>query len=68
MRDNYVYVSYKGTDEELREPHFDKAGRVHDWRNHVGENARRLWLTFTDEQRRALAQDADDSASNEHWD
>ncbi len=49
-------------------PAWDEAGRVHDWRNHVGEGVRDLWPTFTPEQRVALALDADERASNEEWD
>lgn len=56
------------TDVALADPQFKRAGRVHDWRNYVGPLTRALWLTFTNEQRRALAIDADEMASNEEWD
>lgn len=42
-------------------------GRVHNWRNYVGERTRALWDTFTAEQKVALAADADDMAGNEDW-
>lgn len=54
--------------EQALDPKWDEAGRVHDWRNHVGENVKAIWHTFTDEQKLALAEDADERASNEHWD
>lgn len=46
---------------------WDKGGRVHNWRNHVGDNVREIWETFTDEQKTAIAQDANTEASAEEW-
>lgn len=63
-----IYVPADGTNEQLAEPHFDEAGKVHDWRNHVGEQTKAMWLTFTPEQRRAIAADADEAAGREAWD
>lgn len=48
-------------------PDWSKAGRVHDWRNHIGKNAKRIWATLTPEQRTALALDADFAADSEEW-
>lgn len=48
-------------------PHFDKAGRVHDWRNHVPEGVQAIWSTFSAEQRAALVAWADHLAGNEEW-
>lgn len=50
------------------DPRWDHAGRVHDWRNHVGDGVRKIWHTFTPEQRMVLAADADDRAGAERWD
>jgi hypothetical protein len=52
---------------QLSNPEFDNAGRVHDWRNHVGEATKSLWHTFTDEQKAAIAVDSDERASREEW-
>lgn len=49
------------------EPDFERAERVHDWRNHVGERTQAIWATLTPEQRLAIALDAEDDASNEEW-
>ncbi len=49
------------------DPQWAAAGRVHDWRNHVSEELRTIWGTFTPEQRRVLAMDAEDRAGNENW-
>ena len=56
------------TDEQLERPEFEKAGRIHDWRNYVGKRVRGVWHTLTAEQRRAFAEDADDRAGDEDWD
>lgn len=48
-------------------PDWDKAGRVHDWRNYVNQELRDLWPTFTEEQRQAIKQNADEIASCEEW-
>lgn len=53
--------------QEVLNPSWDEGGRVHNWRNHVGDRARGLWHTFTDEQKIALALDADELASHEEW-
>ena len=53
---------------DVREPNFAAAGKVHDWRNYIGERTRNMWGTFSIEQRLALALDASDRASNEDWD
>lgn len=52
----------------LKDPAWDRADKVHDWRNHVGEKTRRMWDTFSDIQRLALAADADERAQAEDWD
>lgn len=54
--------------EALRNPQWETVGRVHDWRNHVGENTKAIWASFSDEQRLAIAADADYSAGMEPWD
>jgi hypothetical protein len=41
---------------------------VHDWRNYISPAVRAMWDTFTDEQKQAIAENADDHASREEWD
>lgn len=62
--DNYRNSS---NPDHLNDPKFDCAGKVHDWRNHVGERTKENWNTFTIEQKLAIAFDADQSASREEW-
>jgi hypothetical protein len=54
--------------EQALNPEWHKADRVHDWRNHVSENVKALWPTFTNEQKFALVEQAEECAGNEHWD
>lgn len=49
-------------------PEWDKAGRVHDWRNHVPEHIRLIWGTLSDELKLDLAAWADILADREQWD
>lgn len=42
-------------------------GRVHNWRNHVGQRTKTIWHTLTPEQRVAIAEDAADEAGAEEW-
>jgi hypothetical protein len=49
-------------------PEWDKAGKVHDWRNYASEEIMVMWEGFTPEQRLAIARMLDGMASNEEWD
>lgn len=53
--------------EKVANPEFDKATKVHDWRNHVARHVKAIWHTFTPEQQMALAMDAEERASAEDW-
>ena len=50
------------------DPKWNEAGRVHDWRNYISERVQKMWDTFTDEQKLALVEQANDQASQEEWD
>jgi hypothetical protein len=55
-------------EQALQEPQdWDAGGRVHNWRNHVGENVKAIWHTFTPKQKIAIALDADEAAGAEEW-
>jgi len=49
-------------------PEWGKAGKIHDWRNHVPDHIRAIWGTFSDEHKLALAAWADGLADQEEWD
>lgn len=54
--------------EALADPiDWGAGGRVHNWKNHVGEQVRLIWVSFSSEQRIAIARDAYDSAGQEEW-
>lgn len=46
---------------------WNDGGRVHNWRNYVGEHVRALWDQMSDQQKIAIALDADCFASREEW-
>jgi hypothetical protein len=49
-------------------PDWKAAGKVHDWRNYISDELKAIWDTFTDEQKRLIASNADDEANKEYWD
>lgn len=56
------------TPPDYLEPDWENAKRVHDWKNHVGDEIQALWLTFNPAQKAALARQAEKLASDEDWD
>jgi hypothetical protein len=58
-------MGYTPTDHLV--PEWEKAGKVHDWRNYISDEVRALWETFTPEQCAALARQAEQMASHEIW-
>lgn len=61
-------LTWEVSQEAADNPRWEEAGRVHDWRNHVGPHIKTLWGTLTPEQRRAIASDAAEDAMAEEWD
>ena len=59
-------VKLKGS-PSLKDPRFDLARDVQDWRGYVGKYTRQIWSTLTDEQRAAIALDCLEKAGNEDW-
>lgn len=49
-------------------PEWDQATKVHDWRNHVPGNVKRMWEAFTMDQRMAIVEWAESLANCETWD
>lgn len=54
--------------EELENPDFENAGRVHDWRNHIDEEVKQQWDRLTLEERAIAYLSAENDADNEEWD
>lgn len=57
---------YDVTDHE--NPEWEKAGRVHEWKNYIHDDLRHAWHSFTPEQRKLIAQNAQEQADQEEWD
>jgi hypothetical protein len=55
-------------DDDLEDPRWEAAGRVHDWRNHVPEEVRAMWPTLGREGRLGVYYMAQAAASAEEWD
>ena len=49
------------------DPQWDEARSVHDWRNYINDELRAIWHTFTDEQKQAIRNNADEFAAAEEW-
>lgn len=54
--------------EEVSNPAWMRASVVHDWRNHINQDIRDMWDTFTPDQQLALSKQAQTLADNENWD
>lgn len=50
------------------EPNWDEEQKAHNWRNYINDRLRAMWSTFTDEQRAAIAESAQERADCEEWD
>lgn len=53
---------------DWQQPNWREENKVHNWRNHVSDEVRELWPTFSDLQKKALARQAEVHAMAEHWD
>lgn len=68
------YIQHGGLSvpEDYREPEFERFDKekkhVHEWLSYISPALRALWSGFTHEQKAAIAANAENMASNEHWD
>jgi hypothetical protein len=56
------------TPRDWKDPAWDCSGLVHEWKNYVSEEVQKLWSTFTDAQKKALARQSYERASLEECD
>ncbi len=56
------------TPECINEPHFENAGKVHDWRNYVPCEWQKRWDDFTERERIIISVMAEIQADKEEWD
>ncbi len=54
--------------EEYNAPEWNNFCRVHNWHNYVSQDLRDMWHAFTEEQKKALAENAEFQANQEQWD
>ncbi len=53
--------------DQAANPKWSEAGRVHDWRNYATDEIKRIWDSFSTEQKHAIVEMLDERASNENW-
>ena len=54
--------------EDWESPDWGNASAGYDWKNYTGESMRELWPTFTNEQKKAIAHDLQETSLHENWD
>ena len=54
--------------EDYENPQWEKAEKIHDWRNYISEDMQIIWDTFTPLQQRLIADNAQETADAEDWD
>ncbi len=60
---NYAY----DLDKILKDPEFDKAGYVNDWRAYVPDEVRTIWGELNTSARLSIILITDEVAHDEHW-
>lgn len=56
------------SEDDYLNPDWINADKVHDWRNYVPEKLMTEWSTFTDNEKRLIAETAEEAAMQEVWD
>lgn len=56
------------TPKDYKNPHWEVYDRVHGWRNYISEELAKIWDTFSDSQKKIIAENADRLAMLEDWD
>lgn len=59
---------YPNIPSDYQNPDWTQQNRVHNWRNYIIERLQAMWDTFTDEQKAAIAESAQEAADREEWD
>lgn len=53
---------------DWKDPKWNDAGKVHEWKNYASPWLREVWQSIPHEARKAVAASLDDAASREEWD
>lgn len=54
--------------KDFENPQWNKAEKVHDWKNYISEELQSIWDSFTVVQKSVIAKNAQEQASCEDWD
>lgn len=54
--------------KDYKSPDWNNLDRVHEWKNYISEDLVMIWDTFTDIQKKVIAENADNIADREEWD
>ncbi len=65
MNERYVPIVHQ---QALSPDPWSDTGKVHEWRNYINGLLRDMWNTFSDEQKIAIAENAERIALQEEWD
>lgn len=53
---------------DLNNPEFEKAGKVHDWRNHIPMEFIEIWNDLTEREKKIIIILCQNEADAEEWD
>lgn len=65
---NKLSICDKWILDAIQNPEWNKAGRVHDWRNYVCDLFRDIWEDLSEESKLIIAVMANERADGENWD
>lgn len=61
------FKEYHNIPGDWRNPNWNKEEKCHCWRNYINNEVIKIWDTFSDEQKQAIAQNAQEIADIEDW-
>lgn len=67
MKDESFYVTLNYDCPDWKDPAWETGGKVHNWHNYASEEMKRIWNTFTDDQKQVIALTLNEIAENEEW-
>lgn len=65
---SYLHTFDELTPDDFETPDWDRAGKVHDWRNYVSDEIRAMWPDIPVSLKAAIARQSDAMANLEEWD
>lgn len=65
---NFDVYNIKRIPKDWKNPDWDKTEKIHDWKNHIHDQIQQIWNTFTNKQKKILAECAEADALAEEWD